>query len=59
MKRKRLKKVEKRDPKNKSIFDDAVDWLGWDEDSIHQQAYLDELERDLSLGFPRYRRRSP
>ncbi|MGA0163439.1 MAG: hypothetical protein ACO3LE_04200 [Bdellovibrionota bacterium] len=59
MKPKSFKKVEKQNSKNTTDFDDALAWLGWDEDSIYQQAYLDELERDLSLGFPRYRRRSP
>lgn len=30
---------------------DELEFL--DEDSINQQAYLEELERDLGLGFPR------
>ena len=58
MKRKYFKKIEKSIPKKALSFEDPLEWLGWDEDSIYQKFYLDDIERDLSLGFPRYRRRS-
>ncbi len=58
MKKKNKKKFNTPDSKSPRFFDDQLDWLGWDEDSIYHKAYIDHLERDLSLGFPRYRRRS-
>ena len=38
-----------------SEFDLELEGLEFlDEDSINQQAYIESLHRDLSMGFPRY-----